>query len=58
MGCLPVISGQEAVAAFERAGWQVRKRHRGSHVVLTKSGHIASLSVPDHATLGRGTCVL
>lgn len=51
---LPVISGAEAVRAFERAGWR-RDRQRGSHVVMLKSGNIASLSIPQHRELAPGT---
>ena len=51
---LPVVSGAQAVRAFERAGWR-RDRQRGSHVILVKSGHIASLSVPQHRELAPGT---
>jgi predicted RNA binding protein YcfA (HicA-like mRNA interferase family) len=51
---LPVISGEEAVRAFQRAGWHVDRR-RGSHVVMLKSGSIASLSVPQHSELAPGT---
>lgn len=51
---LPVISGAEAIGAFERAGWH-QDRQRGSHVVLLKQGHIASLSVPLHRELAPGT---
>ena len=51
---LPVISGSQAVKAFQRAGWRV-DRQRGSHVVLLKAGHIASLSVPQHKELAPGT---
>jgi predicted RNA binding protein YcfA (HicA-like mRNA interferase family) len=51
---LPVISGSQAVKAFRRAGWHV-DRQRGSHVVLLKTGHIASLSVPQHKELAPGT---
>jgi predicted RNA binding protein YcfA (HicA-like mRNA interferase family) len=51
---LPVISGAEAVKAFERAGWW-KDRQRGSHVVMLKSGHIASLSIPQHRELAPGT---
>ena len=51
---LPVISGAEAVKAFERAGWR-QDRQRGSHVILLKPGHIASLSVPQHRELAPGT---
>jgi predicted RNA binding protein YcfA (HicA-like mRNA interferase family) len=35
-------------------GWQVARR-RGSHIILTKPGHIATLSVPDHEQVARGT---
>jgi predicted RNA binding protein YcfA (HicA-like mRNA interferase family) len=51
---LPVISGAEAVKAFERTGWRA-DRQRGSHVVLLKAGSIASLSVPQHRELAPGT---
>ena len=51
---LPVISGIQAVKAFQRAGWRV-DRQRGSHIVLLKAGHIASLSVPQHKELAPGT---
>lgn len=51
---LPVISGREAVRAFERAGWHLLRRE-SSHVILGKSGVPAVLSIPDHRTLRRGT---
>ena len=51
---LPVVSGAEAVKGFQRDGWRV-DRQRGSHVVLLKAGHIASLSVPQHPELAPGT---
>lgn len=51
---LPVVSGAQAVKAFERAGWRV-DRQRGSHVVLLKLGQIASLSIPQHRELAPGT---
>jgi predicted RNA binding protein YcfA (HicA-like mRNA interferase family) len=54
MARLPVVSGAQAVRAFERAGWRV-DRQRGSHVVLLKGGHIASLSVPQHREVAPGT---
>lgn len=50
---LPRISGQEAVRAFRRAGWEVA-RQRGSHVVLTRPGSIYTLSIPLHPVLGPG----
>lgn len=51
---LPAVSGAEVVRAFERAGWRV-DRQRGSHVVMLKTGHIASLSIPQHRELAPGT---
>jgi len=51
---LPAISGTEAVRAFERAGWR-QDRQRGSHVVMIKRGHMASLSIPLHRELAPGT---
>ena len=51
---LPVISGREAVRAFERAGWKVSRRE-GSHIILTKAGIAATLSIPDHREIRRGT---
>jgi predicted RNA binding protein YcfA (HicA-like mRNA interferase family) len=51
---LPVLSGVEAVKAFERAGWTI-DRQRGSHVILVKDGQPATLSVPDHKELAKGT---
>ena len=52
MAKLPVVSGADAVKAFQRAGWRV-DRQRGSHVVLLRAGSIASLSVPQHPPLAR-----
>lgn len=51
---LPVVSGERAVRAFERAGWVADRQH-GSHIILVKPGHIASLSVPQHRELAPGT---
>ena len=51
---LPVVSGQEARRAFERLGW-IFRRQTGSHMILTKPGSIASLSIPDHRELAPGT---
>jgi predicted RNA binding protein YcfA (HicA-like mRNA interferase family) len=51
---LPVLSGAEAVRAFQRDGWR-SDRQRGSHVIMLKVGHTASLSIPQHRTLAPGT---
>jgi predicted RNA binding protein YcfA (HicA-like mRNA interferase family) len=54
MARLPTVSGRQAVAAFERAGFEVR-RQRGSHIVMVKPGFPETLSVPDHRQLKPGT---
>jgi predicted RNA binding protein YcfA (HicA-like mRNA interferase family) len=51
---IPVLRPREAVAAFQKLGWEVA-RQRGSHIILTKTGHIATLSVPNHPEVARGT---
>ena len=51
---LPKVSGRQVVAAFERAGFEVR-RQRGSHIVIVKPGFPDTLSVPDHRQLRPGT---
>jgi predicted RNA binding protein YcfA (HicA-like mRNA interferase family) len=51
---LPVLSGREVAKAFSRDGWEM-VRQKGSHMILVKSGHIASLSVPDHREIAKGT---
>lgn len=51
---LPVISGAGAVKAFVKAGWRI-DRQKGSHVVLLKQEHVASLSIPQHRELAPGT---
>ncbi len=54
MAVLPVVSGQQAVRAFESAGWRVA-RQAGSHIIMTKEESVATLSVPDHREIARGT---
>ena len=53
MGKLSNISGKDAAKAFQKAGWQMRGQV-GSHLVLTKPGIRANLSVPQHPELGPG----
>jgi predicted RNA binding protein YcfA (HicA-like mRNA interferase family) len=50
----PLLRPREVVRAFERLGWEAA-RHRGSHVILVKAGHAATLSVPAHVRVARGT---
>lgn len=51
---LPVLSGRETVRNFERFGWSVA-RQRASHIIMTKPGEMATLSVPDHREVAKGT---
>ena len=51
---LPSLSGREVVRVFESLGWEVA-RQRGSHIVLAREGSLATLSVPDHRTVAKGT---
>jgi len=54
MGTLASISGKEAVKAFTKAGWQTVGQV-GSHLVMTRSGQRANLSIPQHKELSVGT---
>ncbi len=54
MGKLGNVSGKQAVKAFEKAGWMARGQ-TGSHLVLTKTGVRANLTVPLHPELSVGT---
>ena len=51
---VPVLKPKEVVKTFRKLGWQVA-RQRGSHIILTRLGHKATLSVPNHAEVARGT---
>jgi predicted RNA binding protein YcfA (HicA-like mRNA interferase family) len=44
---VPIVSGPEAVKAFERAGF-VFQRQSGSHVILFHAGRGATIAVPVH----------
>ena len=54
MAQLPRISGREAIRVFESFGWS-RVRQSGSHMILVREGHPATLSVPDHKEVAKGT---
>jgi predicted RNA binding protein YcfA (HicA-like mRNA interferase family) len=54
MGKLANISGKEAVKAFGQLGWQSAGQV-GSHLVMTKPGQRANLSIPQHKELSTGT---
>jgi predicted RNA binding protein YcfA (HicA-like mRNA interferase family) len=51
---LPVLSGGEVVRIFESVGWEM-VRQVGSHMIMVKEGEIATLSVPNHREVAKGT---
>jgi predicted RNA binding protein YcfA (HicA-like mRNA interferase family) len=51
---IPLLKPRQVVKAFRRLGWEVA-RQRGSHIIMTKKDHIATLSIPDHHAVARGT---
>ena len=53
MARLPVVSGDNAAKAFQRAGW-VARHQAGSHMVMEKEGREPTLSVPRHRELDPG----
>ena len=55
MSKLPVVSGREAVRAFERLGYVV-DHQTGSHIILRhRNPPYRRLTVPDHRELAKGT---
>ncbi len=51
---IPVLRPREVIRTFRRLGWRV-VRQRGSHIIMVKDGHRATLSIPDHSEVARGT---
>jgi predicted RNA binding protein YcfA (HicA-like mRNA interferase family) len=54
MGNLPVVSSNEAITAFERLGWIIR-RQRSSHIILSKPGLWYNLAIPIGKEVKLGT---
>lgn len=54
MARVPLISGRKVVKVFESLGW-VYVRQSGSHMILVRQNHPATLSVPDHIEVAKGT---
>lgn len=54
MAVLPLVSGRDAVKAFERLGW-TEARQTSSHIMMVHPGHRATLSIPDHKEVAKGT---
>jgi predicted RNA binding protein YcfA (HicA-like mRNA interferase family) len=51
---VPLLRPKQVIRAFQRLGWEV-VRQKGSHIILVKKDHIATLSVPNHPEVARGT---
>jgi predicted RNA binding protein YcfA (HicA-like mRNA interferase family) len=47
MSKLPVTSGEKAIQAFIKAGWEVRRRE-STHVTLKRRGAMLILTVPTY----------
>jgi predicted RNA binding protein YcfA (HicA-like mRNA interferase family) len=54
MPLLPALRGRELVQVFERLGWTVARK-QGSHIIMTKDGSIATLAIPAHKKVAKGT---
>jgi predicted RNA binding protein YcfA (HicA-like mRNA interferase family) len=51
---IPLLKPREVIKTFEQFGWEIA-RQKGSHIIMTKEGHIATLSIPNHTEVARGT---
>ena len=51
---VPLLRPRDVIAAFQKLGWEVA-RQQGSPIILTKTGHISTLSIPNHPEVARGT---
>ncbi len=51
---IPLLKPSQVVKAFENLGWKV-VRQRGRHIIMTREGHIATLSISKHKEVARGT---
>ena len=51
---VPVLRPTEVVRVFRSFGWEVVWQ-RGSHIIMSNSGCIVTLSIPDHPMVARGT---
>ena len=54
MPFLPSLSGKQVVKIFQFFGWKVA-RQKGSHIILVQEGHLATLAVPNHKAIAKGT---
>lgn len=53
MARLPVLSGRKVAQTFVALGWRIARE--GNHIILVRDGHRATLSVPNHDEVAKGT---
>ena len=51
---LPALGWRDVVKAFEDLGWEF-SRQSGSHIAMVKDGVPATLSIPKHKEVRKGT---
>ncbi len=51
---LPSLRSQDVVQTFEHLGWIIA-RQRGSHIIMVKEGSFATLAIPAHKDVAKGT---
>jgi len=54
MAVLPSVGYRKVVKAFASLGWKVVRQPK-THIIMTKDGHIATLSIPVHNPVAKGT---
>jgi len=54
MPSVPVLNARDVVRVFEKLGWSV-VRQNGSHIIMVRENHMATLSVPNHKEVAKGT---
>lgn len=50
---VPVLSANEVVPVFESFGWRIARA--GNHIIMVREGSNATLSIPNHKEVARGT---
>ena len=51
---VPALHSRDVVRILESLGWTVA-RQQASHVIMTQKGHIATLAIPAHKEVAKGT---
>lgn len=49
---IPALRSREVVTIFEKLGWTIA-RQRGSHIIMTKEGSVATLAIPAHKKVAK-----